>query len=89
MPDPLNAEDLDLGYIREGVVEIDPISGRMVIRTTTTEGYDYLDVQETLTKYAGQDVRIVIVPCSTIHKVADMVESVSLPLDQVPRTQRS
>lgn len=91
MPDSVNPADLDLdlGYIREGTVEIDPLTGRMVIRTTTTEGYEYLDVQEALTKYEGQDVRVVIVPCSTINKVADLVESGSLPLDQVPRTQRS
>jgi hypothetical protein len=88
MPDPVTP-DLDLGHVREGVVELDPMTGRMVIRSTTPSGFDYFDVQEALTKYKGQEVRCIIVPCSTIDKVAEMVNSGELPLDKVPTAQRS
>jgi hypothetical protein len=85
MPDQVIPSDLDLGIVREGVVEIDPLTGRMVIRTERPSGdYIYLDVQEALAKYAGQEVRVVIVPFATIHRVADLVESQSLPADRIP-----
>ena len=91
MPDPVTPPELqlDLGHVREGVVEIDPITGRMLIRSEANEGYDFFDVQEALTKYAGQEVRVIIVPCSTIEKVSEMVHSGTLPLDQVPTARRS
>lgn len=84
MPDPVIPSDLDLGHVKEGVVEIDPMTGRMVIRSETAEGFDYFDVQEALSKYDGQEVRVVIVPFSTINRVADLVENGSLPASAIP-----
>jgi hypothetical protein len=89
MPDPVIPADLDLGHIREGVIELDPMTGRMTLRSETADGFVYFDVQEALAKYAGQEVRVVIVPFSTINRLADLVESGATPLDQVPRAQRS
>jgi hypothetical protein len=91
MPDPLTPPEveLDLGHVREGVVELDPMTGHMVIRSETPTGFDFFDVQGALTKYVGQEVRVIIVPCSTIEKVSDLVNSGTLPLDQVPTAQRS
>ena len=92
MPDPLTPPPevhLDLGHLREWVVELDPLTGHMVVRSEANEGYDFFDVQEALTKYAGQEVRVIIVPCSTIEKVSELVNSGTLPLDQVPTARRS
>ncbi len=84
MPDPVIPPDLDLGHVKEGVVEIDPMSGRMVLRSETPNGFEYFDVQEALTKYDGQEVRVVIVPFSTINRVAELVENGSLPAAEIP-----
>jgi hypothetical protein len=80
--------DLDLGHVKEGVVEIDPMSGRMVIRSETSDGFEYFDVQDALTKYDGQEVRVVIVPFSTINRVADLVESGSISPSEIPSAGR-
>jgi len=88
MPDPLIPPDLDLGHVKEGVVEIEPMSGRMVIRSETASGFDYFDVQEALTKYEGQEVRVVIVPFSTINRVAELVENGSLTPAELPSAGR-
>jgi hypothetical protein len=85
MPDPLNpTQGLDLGHVAEGVIEVDPMTGRMVVRSETPEGFTYLDVQEALTRYEGQEVRVVIVPFTTINRVAELVESGSVQPDQIP-----
>jgi hypothetical protein len=89
MPSPVT-EGLDLGHVREGVVEIDPMTGRMVIRTDKPDGTcDYLDVQEALTKYEGQDVRVVIVPQATINRVAQLVDEGNLQGTDIPRAGRN
>lgn len=82
MPGPV--DDLDLGHVREGVVEIDPMSGRMVIRSETPEGFAYFDIQDALSKYEGQEVRVIIVPFSTINRIGDLVEDGSLSPDAIP-----
>lgn len=90
MPDPVVPPHLDLGHVKEGVVEIDPMSGRMTIRSEKSDGsFEYFDVQEALTKYEGEEVRVVIVPQRTINEVADLVESGSLPVGEVPSARRS
>lgn len=75
---------LDLGYVREGVVEIDPMTGRFVLRCEGEDGFEYFDPQEVLEAYKGQEIRIVVAPFSTITKLSEMVASGELPLDQVP-----
>lgn len=89
MPDPVNSPDFDLGFVKEGTIEIDPMTGRMVVRSETANGFEYFDVQEALNKYEGMEVRVVIVPFETINRIADLVESGSLPLAEVPSASRS
>jgi hypothetical protein len=84
MPDPMTTEDLDYGHVKEGVVEIDPMTGRMTIRSEANGGFEHFDVQEALTKYRGEMVRVVIAPFSTINRLAQLVENGSLPLAEVP-----
>ena len=77
---------LDLGHVKEGVVEIDPMSGRMVVRCIAKDGsFEFFDVQKTLDTYRDEEIRVVIVPLATIKKVAEMVESGEMPLDQAPK----
>ncbi len=86
MPDPVIPSDIDLGYVKEGVVEIDPMSGRMLVRTETADGaFEFFDVQEALSQYEGEQVRIVVVPFKTINRIAQLVESGSLPVSEIPR----
>jgi hypothetical protein len=90
MPDPLIPPNLDLGHVKEGVVELDPVTGRMVIRSEARSGgFEYFDVQDALTAYQGEEVRVIIVPQRTINTVADMVEEGSVQPDQVPSAGRS
>jgi hypothetical protein len=85
MPDPVNPNELDLGHVKEGVVEIDPMTGRMTIRSENRRGgFTYFDVQEALTKYEGREVRVVIVPQDTINQIATLVENGDLPLSAAP-----
>jgi hypothetical protein len=78
-------ENLDLGHVKEGVVEIDPMTGRMVIRCAVPGGFDYFDVQAALEQYRNEEVRVVIVSFATIAKVAQMVESGEIPADRMPK----
>ena len=81
---------LDLGLIAEGVVELDPMSGNLVIRTEDEHGkMNILDVQAQLEKYKGRDVRFVISPMDTVNQLAKMVEEGDLALDQVPNLKLS
>lgn len=82
--------ELDLGLMTEGVVELDPMTGRLVIRTEDSRGaFHFIDVQERLLHYKGQEVRLVITPLSTVAELAQMVERGELPLDQVPTLKKT
>jgi len=84
------APELDLGVMAEGIIELDPMSGRMVIRSVDENGENqFLDVQEHLSKYRGQEVRFIVTPFSTINELAKMVENGELSLDQVPNLRPS
>lgn len=78
-------EKLDLGHVKEGTVEIDPMTGRMVLRCPVPGGFDYFDVQAALEAYRNEEVRVVIVPFATINKVAQMVESGEISPDRIPK----
>lgn len=69
---------MDFGTMAEGVVELDPMTGRLVLRCEREGGFDYLDVQGVLERYKGEEVRFIVVPFATIHQVADLVEQTSL-----------
>jgi hypothetical protein len=76
---------VDLGVLVEGVVELDPISGRMVLRVQQPDGSNtFVDVQEQLERYKGEEVRFIVTPQRSIQELARMVESGDLPVDQVP-----
>lgn len=61
-------------FLVEGVVELDPMSGRYVLRQAKEEirkqtGEDSFDPQAALATLRGQEVRIVIVPLATVQMV--------------------
>ena len=66
--------DLDLGTMTEGVVELDPMSGRMVLRVPQDNGSNvFLDIQQCLEAYKGQEVRFIVTPMVSIAKLAEAV----------------
>jgi hypothetical protein len=76
---------LDLGVIAEGTVELDPMTGRYVVRVVGDDGKNtFIDLQEAVAKYRGQDVRFILTPFSTIDQLAEMVESGEIDANQVP-----
>jgi len=76
---------LDLGLIAEGVVELDPMSGRYVIRTEDEKGQiGILDIQARLEQYQGEDVRFILTPLKTVNQLAEMVESGDIDASQIP-----
>jgi hypothetical protein len=78
-------EDIDLGVMVEGTVELDPMSGRMVVRYEDAKGeLQFVDVQERLAAYNGQDVRLLVTPLATVAKLHGMVERGELKLEHVP-----
>jgi hypothetical protein len=79
------APKLDLGHVKEGIVEIDPMTDRMTIRCPLGDGFEYFDVQAALEAYRNEAVRVVIVPCSTIRQVAELVEQQKLAAEQAPK----
>lgn len=71
----LGTEELDFGVLVEGVVEIDPMTGRYLIRTTDRQERPIgIDVQKTMERYKGQSVRFILTPFETIEKLAQMAE---------------
>lgn len=80
---------MDLGQIAEGIVELDPMTGRLVLRCERPEGgFDYVDVQGVLERYKGEEVRFIMTPLSTINQLADMVEAGQLSLEDAPTLRK-
>jgi hypothetical protein len=81
--------NLDMGVMIEGVVELDPMSGRLVLRYEAKDGSnDFVDVQERLLQYNGAKVRFILTPMSTVKRLAAMVESGGMKLEDVPKVPR-
>jgi hypothetical protein len=77
--------NMDLGTFTEGVIELDPMTGRMVLRIQQEDGSNvFLDVQEAMTKYKGEAVRFILTPLSTVEKLTEMVESGQLSTEDLP-----
>lgn len=75
----------DLGIMVEGVVELDPMTGRLVIRYEAKDGsFQFLDVQERLLAYKGEDVRCIITPMAGVAELARMVESGAINPEDMP-----
>lgn len=69
---------MDLGTMVEGFVELDPISDRMVLRIQQEDGSNvFIDVQEALRKYKGEEVRFILTPLQTIAEITRIVDSSS------------
>lgn len=79
LPDQVS---MDLGTLVEGVVELDPMTGRMVLRVQQEDGSNkFLDVQELLQKYQGQEVRFIMTPLKTIEELTRLMESGQLTME--------
>lgn len=75
----------DLGLMVEGVVELDPMTGRLVIRYEDANGsFLFVDVEEHLRRYRDQEVRCIITPMRSIAQLAEMVERGEIKLEDVP-----
>ena len=65
---------MDLGLMAEGVVELDPMSGRMVLRVPQEDGSNtFLDIQEELKTHLGKEVRVICTPMASIAELARLV----------------
>lgn len=66
---------MDLGLMVEGVVDIDPSNGRVMLRVPQTGGsWQLVDVQAELEKHSGKEVRLICTPMETIAALAKMLE---------------
>lgn len=84
MPEP-QTDKIDLGLMVEGIVELDPMSGRLVVRYEDDQGnFQFHDVQEYLLRYKGQEVRCIITPTATIAQLAKLVEQGNVRLEDIP-----
>lgn len=60
----------------EGFVEVDPLSGRVLLRIPHEDGSNrFLDVQEQLAGQSGKEIRLIITPLDAIAALAKLVES--------------
>jgi len=75
-------EALDLGHLIEGVVEQDPLSDRFLIKVEREDGTaSQFDVQEALSRYKGQEIRLTLASFDAINKLAAMVEAGDISLE--------
>jgi hypothetical protein len=73
---------MDLGTFVEGVVELDPMTGRMVLRVQELDGSNtFLDIQERLSQYKGEAVRFICTPLKTVDEIARLVEAGQMAVD--------
>jgi len=83
-------EAFDLGILLEGVVELDPMTGHMVLRIQQPDGSnEFVDIQERLSQYKGEEVRFILTPLRTVDEIAEMVESGEISYDSVPTLKKS
>ncbi len=75
---------MDFGTVVEGVVELDPMTGRLVVRSEGDKGFEYTDVQAVLERYKGEEVRFIVAPFSTINQLANMVEAGDVAIENLP-----
>jgi len=81
---------MDLGTLLEGVIELDPMTGRMVLRVPQEDGTnEFVDIQERLETYKGEEVRFILTPLRTIAEIAEMVESGEIPPELAPVLKKS
>lgn len=79
----MQRDDLDLGKWVEGVVTFDVDKGCFVVVGTTTDGTPIrLDPYEALAAYRDQKVRMIVTPLATVEKLAALVESGDIAIEQ-------
>ncbi len=67
---------MDLGILVEGVLELDPMNGRMVLRIQQEDGSNvFVDIQEAAQKYKGEEVRFILTPIRVVNELARIVEA--------------
>jgi hypothetical protein len=72
---------MDLGIMVEGVVELDPITDRVVLRIQQEDGSNvFLDLQEQVAKYKGEEVRFILTPLQAVAEIARLVANSELKL---------
>jgi len=65
-----------MGYLIEGTVEQDPMTDKIVIRTTDAQGRPVsFDPMEAFAKLRGQEVRFTLVSFANLSRLAAMVET--------------
>ena len=75
---------MDLGIMVEGFVEVDPNTGRVLLRISQEAGRDqYLDIQEQLAAQHGKEVRLIVTPLDSLAELARMVEAGELEVKAV------
>lgn len=75
---------MDFGIFVEGVVELDPMNGRMVLRIQQEDGSNcFIDIQQELGKYKGEEVRFILTPLQTVADLEEMVKAGDIPLSDV------
>lgn len=76
---------MDFGILAEGVVELDPMSGRMVLRIQEVDGSNtFLDIQERMENYKGEAVRFIMTPLRTVDEISKLVDSGEIAVEDVP-----
>lgn len=76
---------MDLGLIVEGVVELDPMTGRMVLRIQEADGSNtFIDIQERLAQYKGEEVRFILTPLTTVSEIARLVQEGEISVENLP-----
>lgn len=76
MPKPVpNQEPLNFGHILEGVLEQDPMTDRLIIRTVDRAGSPTtVDLHELLKPLLGQEVKLTVASLANLAKLAKLVE---------------
>lgn len=66
---------IQLGHLIEGVVEQDPLTDRYTIHTVDPHGRPFtVDVQDLLSKFVGQEVRLTLASFEDLSRLARLVE---------------
>lgn len=71
--------DLDLGCLVTGTVEVDPQTANYAVRIETDDGPVLFDVQAFLGKYLGQEIRLTVASTEMIAKMQAIVDEQELP----------
>lgn len=67
--------NLDLGHLLEGVVELDPMTDTVQLRTVDQTGAQIcIPLADLLKQYEGREVRLTLVPLESLMKIQAALE---------------